>query len=106
MKITFVTFLAACALAAATLPSAQANDAFRATLSVADETSVSVGMSAADVLATLGPPSMRARYGTGRGPSWSYPVSGAVPGTRAFYVEFGPDNRVISAQEYSIPAGG
>jgi outer membrane protein assembly factor BamE (lipoprotein component of BamABCDE complex) len=72
----------------------------------AGQDTVSVGMTSSEVLALLGPPSTSARFGSGRGPTWSYPVNGATPGTRAFYVEFGPDNRVISAQEYSTPAGG
>ena len=67
---------------------------------------VLIGMSAPEVVATIGPPSMRARHGPGGGATWSYPVPGAIPGTRMFYVEFSPDEHVVGVQEYSPPAGG
>lgn len=70
------------------------------------EHGISPGMSAMEVLARLGSPASQARHGSGGGPSWSYSVFGASPGTRFFYVDFGPDNRVTSKGEYSIPSGG
>jgi len=106
MKMFLVTALLSCTAFAAILSPAHATSFVGGFLTTPDERQILVGMSEAEVLAILGPPSLRARYGTGRGPTWAYSVSGAIPGTRAFYVDFDPDNRVVSAHEYSTPAGG
>lgn len=103
-KIHLVIPFIAAGFIAASIPQAHANRG--GVVNALDEHGIAPGMSATEVLAKLGSPSLRARYGSGGGPSWSYLVFGASPGTRAFYVDFGPDNRVVSKGEYSIPVGG
>jgi outer membrane protein assembly factor BamE (lipoprotein component of BamABCDE complex) len=107
MKIRLAFPLIATALLGVAIPPAYAHhDDFHIVVDAVRENAITIGMTQDEVLAKLGPPAMRARYGAGRGPIWSYPVSGAIPGTRAFYVEFDPENRVASTQESSSPAGG
>jgi hypothetical protein len=107
MKTRIALALAASALLGARmLPAYAQREDFHVVVNAVRENAISAGMTQGEVLAALGPPAMRAAYGPDRGPSWAYPIDGVIPGTRAFYVNFGPDRRVVSAQEYSSPAGG
>jgi hypothetical protein len=79
---------------------AQAASGFSVTQ--ADEKRVATGMSTADVQRSLGPPARVIQYPNQPGPTWIYQVPGAPFGLTEFAIDFGPDNRVVSASEIVI----
>ena len=100
---TAACLLVACALAT----TAQAAiKLFGVSVTRDQEAAVRIGMTTQEVLALLGPPATRAHYRIAPGPSWSYQVSGLLPNTYSFDVQFGADGRVIGASERYSPAGG
>ena len=89
-------------LAAFTAVSALAQAASGFTVTKSDESKVAVGMSTADVRRFLGPPARVIQYPNQPGPTWIYQVPGAPFGLTEFAIDFGPDNRVVSASEIVI----
>ena len=84
MKIRLVFPLVASALLATSILPAHARDDFHLVVNAARENAITAGMTQGEVLARLGQPERRARYGQGKGPSWSYPVEGASPAPDGF----------------------
>ena len=68
----------------------------------ADESKVAVGMNTADVQRFLGPPERIFTYPRQPGPTWTYNVVGAPFGITKFDIDFGPDGRVLRANERII----
>jgi len=99
MKSLFVTAMLSFVAMGPNPSQAQINDLYRARPTLADESAITVGMSEAEVLAILGQPSGRTRYGSGV-LTWEYPIASAI-----FYIDFAPDHRVVATQQLLQPAG-
>ncbi len=69
------------------------------------EALVTVGMSAAEVRAVLGPPAQDAKYMAEPGRTWTYSVSGRTAPAAVFEVNFGADGKVTSGSERSTDSG-
>jgi hypothetical protein len=91
-----------CFLAALVLSSsvAQADNGF--TISTSKENAIALGMSASEVRQLLGRPARAVRYRNSPGPTWTYRVTDPLFGKTDFYIDFGPDERVISKGEMVI----
>lgn len=91
-----------CLLAALVLSSAVALADNGYTISTTRESAIVLGMSASEVQQQLGPPARAVRYRNAPGPTWTYKVTDPIFGRTDFYIEFGPDERVISKGEMVI----
>jgi hypothetical protein len=91
-----------CFLAALVLSSsvAQADNGF--TISTSKENAIALGMSASEVRQILGRPARAVHYRNSPGPTWTYTVIDPLFGKTDFYIDFGPDERVISKGEMVI----
>ena len=96
IKLRTIPWLFAAGLA---FGAAGAQGASGVTITQSQETTVGVGLSAAQVEQILGPPAAIFRYGTGAGPTWTYVVNGVTFGTTDFDVDFGSDGKVMSVGE-------
>jgi len=65
----------------------------------AQETSVAVGMTAAEVQKNLGRPANIEKYPYAPGPSWTYEVATAPFGRTEFNIDFGSDGTVARVSE-------
>jgi hypothetical protein len=64
-----------------------------------DESSISIGMTDAEVRDRLGPPAHIRQYPNRPGPSWTYEVRGAPFGRTDFDIDFGADGKVVTTFE-------
>ena len=92
----------ACLLAALVSSYSDARAANGFSVSRSQETAISTGMSLPEVEQRLGRPARAVRYRNAPGPTWIYDVIDPLFGRTQFDVEFGPDERVLSAVERVI----
>ncbi len=89
-------------LAGHALSSAEAQAGNGITVSTSEQNAIAIGMIASEVRQLLGRPASAVRYRNAPGPTWTYKVLAAPFGRTDFYIEFGPDERVISKGEMVI----
>jgi len=69
------------------------------TVSRSQETSIKAGMTASDVRQRLGRPARAVQYRNAPGPVWAYDVLDPLFGKTEYLIDFGPDEKVITAVE-------